>query len=199
MSISLYLLPYINTYISDFDSRVPADLGQESQASSCVEAWNSAVLSSFSRGDRPLVELYLEPAGFSSRCTEVSVPLCVFTSSTGLRSKGGSGIRLSRADREIGFFQNVAPPTRLRLEFLRETGLILRCDGKVGCPFQTKQGNRPSCRDKRGEGDQMKWCWEPRCSSRVRPVWRGTFWVTSRVPSTVSTLKTERGTSLETL
>ena len=77
------------------------------------------------------------------------MPLCVFTSSTGLHSKGGSGIRfLSRADREIGFFQNVAPPTRLRLEFLRETGLILRCDGKVGCPFQTKQGNRPSYRDK---------------------------------------------------
>ena len=46
MSISLYLLPYINTYISDFDSRVPADLGQESQASSCVEKWNSAFLSS---------------------------------------------------------------------------------------------------------------------------------------------------------
>ena len=77
------------------------------------------------------------------------MPLCVFTSSTGLRSKGGSGIRfLSKADWEIGVFQNVAPPTRLRLEFIRETGLILRCDGKVGCPFQTKQGNRPSYRDK---------------------------------------------------
>ena len=40
-----------------------------------------------------------------------------------------------------------APPTRLRLEFLCETGLILRCDGKVRNPFQTKQENRPSCRD----------------------------------------------------
>ena len=142
----------------------------------------------------------MEPAGFSGRCTEVSVPLRVVTSSTSLCSKGGSGIRfLSKADWEIGVFQNVAPPTRLRLEFICETGLILRCDGKVGCPFQTKQGNRPSCRDKRGEGDQMKWCWEPQCSSRVRPVWWGTFRVTSRVPSTVSTFKTERGTSLEML
>ena len=43
----------------------------------------------------------------------------------------------------------------------------------------------------------MKWCWEPRCSSQVRPVCQGTFWVASRVPSTVSNLKTERGTSLE--
>ena len=32
------------------------------------------------------------------------------------------------------------PPTRPRLECLRETGLILRCDRKVGNPFQTKQG-----------------------------------------------------------
>ena len=28
--------------ISDFDHRVPAELGQESQALSCVEEWNSA-------------------------------------------------------------------------------------------------------------------------------------------------------------
>ena len=33
------------------------------------------------------------------------------------------------------------------LEFPGETGLILRCAGKIGNPFQTKQGNRPSCRD----------------------------------------------------
>ena len=32
------------------------------------------------------------------------------------------------------------------LEFPPETGLILRFAGKPGNPFQTKQGNRPSCR-----------------------------------------------------
>ena len=57
---------------------------------------------------------------------------------------------LSRADREIRVFQRVAPTTRLRLEFPRETGLILRCAGKVRNPFQTKQGNRPSRRDQEG-------------------------------------------------
>ena len=51
---------------------------------------------------------------------------------------------------------NVAPPTRLRLEFPRETGLILRCAGKVGNPFQTKQGNRPPVAIRKGEGAQMK-------------------------------------------
>ena len=50
--------------ISDSNRRVPAELGQERQASSCVGAWNSACLSCCSRGDRPLVELYLEPSGF---------------------------------------------------------------------------------------------------------------------------------------
>ena len=133
--------------ISDSDRRVHAELGQERQASSCVEAWNSACRWRCSRGYRPLFELYLEPAGFSGRCTGVSVPLRVATSSTGLRSKRCPGIGfLSRADREIGVFWKVSLPTRLRLEFPRETGLILRCDGEVGNPFQTKQGNGPSCR-----------------------------------------------------
>ena len=43
-----------------------------------------------------------------------------------------------------------SPPTTLCLEFPRETGLILRCAGNVGNPFQTKQGNRPSCRKQEG-------------------------------------------------
>ena len=76
------------------DHRVPAELGQESQASFWVEAWNSVSLSRCSRGDGPLVELYLETAGFSGRCTGVSGPLRVATSSTGLHSKEVSGHRV---------------------------------------------------------------------------------------------------------
>ena len=53
-------------------------------------------------------------------------------------------------DGEIGVFRNVARTMRLPLEFHCETGLLLRCDGKVRIPFQTKQGNRPSCRDQEG-------------------------------------------------
>ena len=51
-------------------------------------------------------------------------------------------------DHGIGVFRHVVWPSRLPLEFLRETGLILRCAGKVGNPFETKQWNRPSYRDK---------------------------------------------------
>src|SRR5574337_1235526 len=63
--------------ISDSDRRVPADWGQESQASSWVEAWNSSCLASCPRGERPLVELYLEPGGFYGRCTGESLPIRV--------------------------------------------------------------------------------------------------------------------------
>ena len=79
------------------------------------------------------------------------MPLRVATSSTGLHSKRCPGIGfLSRADRDIGVLWNVLPTTRLCLEFLRETGLILRCDGKDRNPFQTKQGNRHSRLDQEG-------------------------------------------------
>ena len=134
--------------ISDSDRSVPAELGLDTQASSCVGEWNSACLLSCSQGDRQLVELYLEPEDFSGRCTGVSVPLLVLTSFTGLHSKRCLGIGfLSRADQGIGVFWHVAPPTRLCLEFPRETGLFLMIFMKVGNAFQTKQGNRTSCRD----------------------------------------------------
>ena len=55
-------------------------------------------------------------------------------------------------DWEIGVFQNVAQPTRVPLEFQCETGLLLRCNGKVGIPFQTKQGNCPHVEIRRGKG-----------------------------------------------
>ena len=38
----------------------------------------------------------------------------------------------------------------LRLEFPRETGLILKCPVKVGNPLQTKQGKRLSSREQEG-------------------------------------------------
>ena len=85
----------------------------------------------------------------------------VLTSFTGWSSERCPGIGfLSRGDREIGVLRNVEPPTRPRLECLRETGLILRCDRKVGNPFQTKQGSRPSCpvQIRRGERAQRRGC-----------------------------------------
>ena len=49
------------------------------------------------------------------------------------------------------------PPTRPRLEYRRETGLILRCDRKVGKPRQSR-GVDPPVQIRRVEGAQRKWC-----------------------------------------
>ena len=65
--------------VSDSDRRVPAELGQESQASSCVEELNSSCLSSCSWGDKPLVDLYVELAGFSNDAGGCQTPsFCAF-------------------------------------------------------------------------------------------------------------------------
>ena len=150
----------------DRNLRIPLRFGLRPQGSCRVgtgesvlvlsEEGKPAGLSSCSGGLRPLVELCVETAGYPGRCTGVSVPLRVVPSSTGLPSKRFPGIGFlgigffSRAYRKIGVFQHVVPPTRLCLEFPRETGLILRCAGKVGNPLQTKQGNRPTGRDQKG-------------------------------------------------
>ena len=130
----------------------------------------------------------------------VSVPLCVVTSSTGLHSKMCPAIGFfSRADRVIGLCRNVAPPTRLRLEFLPETSLILRYDGKVRIPFKTKQGNRPSCLDQEGRRGSDEVVLGTSVFLLSETGMSGNFWVTSWVASIVLTFQMERGNSLETL
>ena len=54
--------------------------------------------------------------------------------------------------------RNVEAPTRPRLECRREPGLILRCDRKVGNPFQTNRGVDPPVEIRRVDGAQRKWC-----------------------------------------
>ena len=50
--------------VSDSDHRVPAELGQESQESSCLRK-GTLLASRGAQGLRPLVELCVEPAGIS--------------------------------------------------------------------------------------------------------------------------------------
>ena len=75
----------------------------------------------------------------------------VLSAFTGWSSQRCPGIGfLSGGDREIGVLRNVEAPTSPRLDCRRETGPILRCDRKVGNPFQTMQGSRPSRPDQEG-------------------------------------------------
>ena len=68
-------------------------------------------------------------------------------------------------------------PTHVaRLEFPRETGLILRCAGKAGNPFQTTQGNRLSCRDQEGRRGSEEAVPGPSVFPSGEPGVSGDFW-----------------------
>ena len=122
--------------ISDINLGVSVEFEQGSQASSCVETWNSACLSSCEWGVRPLVELDLEPAAFSGGCNRGVSALSCCDSILMVPFELVQGHQaLSRVDGEITVFGTVAQPTRVPVEFQCETGLLLRCDGNFGIPF----------------------------------------------------------------
>ena len=141
---------------------------RELQGSSPFLSLSSGFLWSLNRVGRPRVVLsYGTPlpspgvngvSGLLSSCiwnlwlfledaTGVSVPLGVETQYSEFHSTQA----LSRVDGEMGVFGIVTEPTRFPVECQGETGLLLSCDGNVGIPFQTKQENRLSSRDKEGQ------------------------------------------------
>ena len=65
---------------------------------------------------------------------------------------------LSRVDGDIGVFSNSGMTPGVLLEFQGETGLLLRCDGNIGIPLQTKQGIGPSSRDEEGKPGLLLSC-----------------------------------------
>ena len=89
---------------SDSDRSFAAEFEQESQASSCVEEWNSACLSSCSRVDRSLLELCVVPAGFSGRGRLWQFaqprPLSLLQRGLAPRSKGKARAELRPARRQ---------------------------------------------------------------------------------------------------
>ena len=126
---------------------------------------------------------------FPEDATCVSVPLYVVTSSSGLHSKGYPDIGTCLDWTCNWCLSNVARPTRLPPVFQCKNGLLLRWDWKVGIPFLTNREIDPHVKIRRGEGAQIKLCWKTRCSSRVRPVCRGTFWVALRMLNAGSQLE----------
>ena len=62
------------------------------------------------------------------------------------------------------------------LEFPRADGLILRCAGKAGNPFQTTQGNRQSCRHQEGRRGSDEVMSGPSVFPSREPGVSGNFW-----------------------
>ena len=162
--------------VSDSDRRVPAELGQESQASSCLRTgtplasrvaqgasgpswssvWNPRVFADDARGWQCPFVLCLHPQG----CLRRGVgPRVLIKSGPGNRGRSACGTT------------HVA-----RLEFPRETGLLLRCAWKAGKPFQTTQGNRLSCGDQEGRRGSDEAVPGPSLFPSREPGVSGTFW-----------------------
>ena len=85
------------------------------------------------------------------------------------------------------------------LEFQGETGLLLRGDGNIGIPFPTKQRNRHSCQVEEGKTGLLSCGVKLGVPLTWGQVSLGPSPVASRVSSTLSRFKRERGVSVQTL
>ena len=71
------VLNYMSAYSGNAANSASSHEVRYSQFIDLVEAWNSAGLSRCPRGERPLVELYLEPGGlFRTMHGRVTAPSC---------------------------------------------------------------------------------------------------------------------------
>ena len=119
--------------------------------------WNPRVFADDARGWLCPFVLCLHPQGCLRRGVWASGP-----------SQGRTGESL-----RFGMW----PPHVARLEFPPETGLILRCAGKAGNPFQTTQGNRHSCRDQEARRGSDEAVPGPSVFPSREPGVLGNFWV----------------------
>ena len=162
--------------VSDSDRRVPAELGQQSQASSCLRkgtplasrvvqgdtgtssscVWNPRVFPDDARGCQCRLGLCLHPQGCLRRGVRHRVLL---KSGPGNRGRSACGTT------HVAHFK--CP---------RETGLLLRCARKAGNPFQTTQGNRLSCRAQEGRRGSDEAVPRPSVFPSREPGVSGNFW-----------------------
>ena len=136
--------------VSDSDHRVPAELGLESQASSCLRK-GTPLASRVAQGvSGPSSSCVWNPRSLPTMHGGGSAPsCCAFTHSVAFQEGSGPRVLLKSGPGNRG--RSACGTTHVaRLEFPGEAGLILRCAGKAGNPFQTTQGNRLSCRDQEG-------------------------------------------------
>ena len=127
-------------YISDSDRTVPAELGEESQASSCVEEWNPTCLSSSSGVTSHLLSCMWNLRVFPDDARGCQCPFVLCLHPQGCLRRGVRAWVLVKRGPENRGLLACGTTRELRLEFPRETGLILKCPVKVGNPLQTKQG-----------------------------------------------------------
>ena len=136
--------------VSDSDRRVTAELGQESQASSCLRK-GTPLASRVAQGvSAPRRTVCITRGCLRTMHGVGSAPsCCAFTHRVAFEEGSGPRVLLRSGPGNRG--RSTCGPTHVAgLEFPRETGLIRWFAGNVGNPLQTKHGNRPFCRDQEG-------------------------------------------------
>ena len=99
---------------------------------------------------------------------------CAFTHRVAFEVGSGPRVLLKGGPGNRG--RSARGPTHVaRLDFPRETGLIMRCAWKPGNPFQTTQVNRPYCRDQEGRRGSEEAVPGTSVSPRGNPACQGTF------------------------
>ena len=99
---------------------------------------------------------------------------CAFTHRVAFEERSWPRVLLKSGPGNRG--RSACGPTNVaRLEFPRETGLILRRAGKAGKPFQTMQGNPLSCRDQEGRRGSEEVVPGPSVFPSGEPACRGTL------------------------
>ena len=127
--------------VSDADRRVPAELGQESRAPSCLRKGNPLASRVAQGVSCPLSSCVWHLLVFPDNARGVSAPsCCAFTHRAAFEEVSGHQVLLQSGPGDRG--RSACGTTHgARLGFPPETGLVLRCAGKAGNPFQTTQGN----------------------------------------------------------
>ena len=162
--------------ISDSDPRVPAELGQENQASSWVEEWNSACLLSCSGMTGHLSSCMWNLQVFPDDVRGCQCPFMMCLRAQGCLQRGvrasGSSQERTAKSRSFGMWHH---PRGYVSNFLVRPASSGGALGRLGNPFRPRRGIDSPVAIRRGEGAQMKWCRDPRCSPRGNPACRGTF------------------------
>ena len=162
--------------ISEADRRVPAELGQESQAPSCLRK-GTPLASRVAQGVSGPLSSCVWPCGcFQTMPGGVSAPLCcAFTHKAAFEEVSGHRVLIQSGPGDPG--RSTCGTTHgARLGFPRETGLVLWCAGKAGNAFQTTQGNRLSCRDQEGRRGSEQAVPGPSVFHSREPGVSGNFW-----------------------
>ena len=146
-----------------------------SQASSCVQEWTSACLSSCSLGDRHLLSCKSNLRSFLDDARGCQCPFVLCLHPHYLLIGVWASRSYQERTRESGSFGMPHHPRGYVSNFLVRPASSLGALERSGTPSRQSKGIDSPVAIRRGEGAQMKGCQDPRWSPRGNPACLGNF------------------------